>query len=242
MRTIICIIATLILLSPSLPRAEIVLASGAGYRGVVDILATIFEEKTGHRVDLIYGNMARVTSQAKATQAINFVLGDAQFLDKAQLLFSSVTELGRGRLVAAYPKGSHLEKDDDLLDPKITRIAIPETSKAIYGKASLQYLKNRGIYEEVAPKLLLVATVPQAMSYVLSGEVDLAMINLTHARKLQKKIGGYILLDETAYSPIRIVLGQMEHSKDNEQCQEFIEFLNTKDAADILVASGLRQR
>ncbi len=219
--------------------SKVVLASGAGYRSAVDPLADYFEKTTGIPVERIYGNMARVTAQAKTVGTVDLVLGDASFLTKAELPFISTTPLGQGRLVAIYPKGKPVNSTDDFLSDNITRIAIPEPAKAIYGKAAVEFLKNAGLYNQLEPKLLVVATVPQAASYVLSGEVDVALINMTHATKIQGKIGGYYELDTALYAPINIIIGRMDNSSASEDCTKFIAFVQSDEAKAILADHGL---
>lgn len=216
---------------------SVTLASGAGYRSVVDPLADTFERKTGIKVERIYGNMARVTAQAHSTGTVDFILGDQSFLAKAELSFISTTELGQGRLAAIYSKG--VKFTGDLLQANITRVAIPEPAKAIYGKAAVQYLKNAHLYDQIKTKLLIVATVPQAASYVLSGEVDVALVNMTHATKIRDNIGGFYELDASLYSPVTIILGQMDNGKANDDSTVFLHFVKSDEAKAILFHHGL---
>lgn len=229
-----------ILCIPTVAQAKIIIASGAGYRSLVDKLAEAYTTETGNQVERIYGNMARVTAQARNSGAVDMVLGDKSFLDKANLDYSAVQKVGRGRLVLAYPKGKNFSGDKDLLAKQTSRIALPDTKRAIYGKAALQYLHSKGIFEKVEPKLLMVATVPQSASYVVAGEVDYAFINLTHARKIAKAIGGYVAVDETAYTPISIIIEQMSHSAAPSECKAFMTFLKSGTAQKIITAHGMQ--
>ncbi|CAG35194.1 molybdate ABC transporter substrate-binding protein [Desulfotalea psychrophila] len=224
---------------PLSSQAAVVLASGAGYRSVVDDLVDAYHAQTGNKVELIYGNMARVIAQARVSGAVDLVLGDASFFKRAKLGFATTTLVGRGKLVVAYPKGSHFTGANDLLASDVSRIAIPDTSRAIYGKAAIEYLKNKGVYDGAKPNILVVSTVPQAGSYIVAGEVDFAFINLTHARKIEKSIGGYTIVDEKAYLPIKIVVGEMASSVKIEACADFLSFLDTEGARKIVAEHGM---
>jgi molybdate transport system substrate-binding protein len=116
---------------------------------------------------------------------------------------------------------------------------MPDTKRAIYGQAAMQYLRNKGIYDKVQSKLLIVATVPQAASYVVAGEVDYALINLTHARKIAKSIGGYVLVNEKDYSPIKIVIWELESTAKQKECDDFINFLKSEKAHNITASHGM---
>ncbi|WP_432738318.1 molybdate ABC transporter substrate-binding protein [Maridesulfovibrio sp. FT414] len=231
---------TLILLNlPIAAHAKIVIASGAGYRSLVDKLADTYTTQTGNEIERIYGNMARVTAQAKNSGQVDLVLGDKNFLDKSALDCCASQNVGRGRLVIAYPKGKNFSGVDDLLSAEVKRIALPDTKRAIYGKAAMEFLKNKGVLAKVEPKLLMVATVPQSASYVVAGEVDYAFINLTHARKVADSIGGYVVVDESAYSPITIIVEQMSGSARPEECRSFMDFLKSDTAAKIVASYGM---
>lgn len=246
-RLIILIFFMVLMWAPTQSIAGIVLASGAGYRAIVDGLADRYEQKTGNTIERIYGNMARVITQSRVSGAVDLVMGDAVFLDKSELPFTAVVDVGKGKLVAAYAKnksiihqyGASTDPATILLSPKVTRIALPDKDKAIYGKAALQYLQNQGLYEKVESKLLMVTTVPQAASYVISGEVDVALINLIHARKIEKRIGGFTMLDENSYSPIRVVIGLLSTGKRSVQCDDFLRFVQTDEAKGIIENRGM---
>lgn len=228
-----------LLASPALAHAATVLAAGAGYRSLVDDLADAYTATTGCAVDRIYGNMARVTAQARLTGAVDLVLGDKAYLDSANLSFADVTPVGMGRLVVAYPKGGAYSGPDDLLRDAVTRIAIPDPVRAIYGNAATHYLRSTGVADAVQTKLLIVSTVPQAASYVTSGEVDYAFINLTHARRLGDAIGGYTVLDQSTYDPIAIIIARMQDAPHPKQCADFTAFLATEQARAIVASHGL---
>ncbi|WP_291325188.1 molybdate ABC transporter substrate-binding protein [Desulfovibrio sp. UCD-KL4C] len=233
------LIFLLVLCIPAAAQSKMILASGAGYRSLVDDLADTYTKKTGNQIERIYGNMSRVTAQANVSGAVDMVLGDANFLKKAKIPFKTTHKIGNGKLVVAFPKGSSFHTKADLLNDKVTRIAIPDTNRAIYGKAALQYFKNTKIYDKIESKLLIVATVPQSASYVVAGEVDYAFINLTHARKIAKSIGGYVLIDQKDYSPINIIIGQMVTSANQKDCEDFLKFLTTEEAAKITAKHGM---
>ncbi len=206
---------------------------------MVDDLADAYRAETGKEVERIYGNMSRVIAQARASHEVDMVLGDAVFLNEAHLPFVTTEIVGKGKLVAIFPKGKNFSAASDFLAPEVTRIAIPDTARAIYGKASVQFLKSTGMYDKIEPRLMVVATVPQAASYVVAGEVDYALINLTHARKIEKNIGGYAVIDANLYSPINIIIGQMQNSVHMSECADFINFLHTDKAHQIVTSHGM---
>ncbi|WP_240192160.1 molybdate ABC transporter substrate-binding protein [Desulforhopalus vacuolatus] len=226
-----------LLLFPSVSQAKITIASAAGYRGMVNALVEAYTKETGNQSDLIYGNMAQVVFQAQASDTVDMVIGDRAYLTKAKLPFDIIVKVGRGRLVAIYPKGRKVT--DATLFTAAERIAIPDTGRAIYGKAAKEYLQTTGLYDTLQSRLFIVSSVPQAASYVISGEVDLALVNLTHALNIKGSIGGCEVLNENNYSPIEIIAGQQKTTKNREECIQFLNFIHTEKAQQIVTRFGL---
>lgn len=218
---------------------NVVLASGAGYKKMVNALSAAYTQQTGSSVDLIFGNMARVTMLAKQGDKVGLVLGDTKFLKKAQLPMTSMQMLGCGKLVLAFSKVSNAKTVADLDNVKTERIALPDGKKAIYGKAAREFLHSSGRLPRIQPKLVEVSTVPQVFSYIATDEVDMGFINLTHALNVADKLGGYVVLDEALYSPISIVVGVLKNSAQEREQQAFLDFLKTPQAQAIIHKHGL---
>lgn len=84
---------------------------------------------------------------------------------------------------------------------------------------------------------MIVATVPQAMTYILTNEVDAGFVNLSEAIANKDNIGGFIKVDKKYYTPIQIVAGKLDSC--DESCEKFADFLTTKTAKDIFEKYGL---
>nr|WP_287410641.1 molybdate ABC transporter substrate-binding protein [Pseudodesulfovibrio sp.] len=236
-RTII-VTAFLILCIATVASAEnAVLASGAGYKKMVNALNTVYTKNTGQTVDLLFGNMARVTTLAKKSGNVDIVLGDASFLKKAQLTFSQKQKLGHGKLVLAFARNCPYSSVADL--DKAGRIALPDTHKAIYGKAAREFLESNGNLPGIKQRLLEVSTIPQVFSYLTTNEVDMGFLNLTHALNVADKLGGYVIVDQKGYSPIVILAALLKDSRHMKQAKDFLRFLETPEAQTILRENGL---
>ncbi|WP_147820954.1 molybdate ABC transporter substrate-binding protein [Salidesulfovibrio onnuriiensis] len=233
-------VCVLLLGASGLAQADnLVLASGAGYKKMVNELVAVYEQRTGQTIDRLYGNMGRVVALSKESGRVDIALGAEDFLRSGGLEFRSTHMLGKGRLVLAYPKGSSCSSVATLDDPAVKRIALPDTSKAIYGRAAREFLTSTGRLPDIKPRLVEVATVPQVFSYLVAHEVDMGFLNLTHALHVQDKLGGYVLVPEKDYEPISIVAGELQGGGKHEQVLEFFRFLATPEAKAIISRSGL---
>lgn len=216
------------------------LASGAGYKRLVEELCAAFTKQSGIQTERLFGNMGQITAQAKASETIDMIIGDKKFLDATDLPSHGEQNIGKGRLVAAFAKESAVTSLDRLTDPAITRIAMPDGKKAIYGQAAREYLTAAGVWDKVQPKLLVAGTVPQVSTYVVTGEVDVGFINLTEARAITDKVGKTIVIDEQFHTPILIVARHLKAGAKDSPAALFSAFLQSAEARQIIDTNGLQ--
>ena len=228
----------LLLTSASVSAADsLLIASGAGYKTVIEPLAKAYAEQTGKTVERIYGNMGQVIGQAGTSGKVDLLVGEEGFLRASNLPLAESTELGRGRLVLAWPRGK--AEPTDLLDNAVKRVAQPDPERAIYGKAAREYLKNTGLLQGLGERLVIVGTVPQVFTYLATGEVDAGFMNLTQALAARDKLGGYREMDGTKYRHIAISCIRLESSPHPGAAQAFADFLKTDAARAVIAAHGL---
>lgn len=222
-------------------RAEAVaMGGGAGYKRILTELNALFTATTGIPVEQSYGHMGHITAQAMEGGRLDIVFGDRAFLqDVKGLAVERYLELGRGRLVIAWAKGAPVAKPGDLARPEVARVAIPDTKKAIYGKAGMEFLTRSGLLAPVEPKLLMVGTVPQVTAYLVSGEVQAGFLNVTDAMGAAERIGGYAEVDQALYEPVSIAGALMPGADAKPQVARYLEFLTTPEAQAIARKHGL---
>lgn len=219
---------------------SIFIASGAGYKKPVMKICEEFTKQSGIKVSPIFGNMQTVSVQVKQSGQVGVLIGDRSFLENPTLgvKYEKYTALGEGKLVLAYSKKLEKVTGEDLASDRIARISMPDTQKAIYGRAAMEFLTNNGLYEKIQDKVIQAATVPMVSSYLTSGEVDAGFINLTDAIGIKKSIGGYTILED-GYSPIEIVAGSVKGFERNEEVKKFIAFIQSDRSREILDSFGL---
>jgi molybdate transport system substrate-binding protein len=129
----------------------LIIAAGAGYKRLVEQTCAAFPAQSGIQVQQVFGNMGQLVPQVKESDKFDFILGDKSHLDSTDLAFSGERVIGKGKLVAATPKESKITSLDELTGEAVTRIAIADSKKAIYGHAATEYLTRKGLWEQVQP-------------------------------------------------------------------------------------------
>lgn len=220
--------------------ADVTIGAGAGYKRLVTELDAAFSRKTGVVVHEAYGHLGHVAAQAREGGPIDVIIGDLDFLHSVPGLdIARVADVGRGRLVVAWAAGVDMESPSDLLRPGIDRIALPDEKNAIYGKAGMEFLSRSNMLETLRPRLIQVASVPQVTAYLISGDVEAGLINITDAQGVRGKIGGFAEVDQNLYSPIRIVGALMPGGAGKPETARYLEFLVSPEARAIAEKHGL---
>ncbi|MCD8553006.1 molybdate ABC transporter substrate-binding protein [Seleniivibrio sp.] len=238
MKKILLTVLALAILSVSAYADELRIAAGAGYKALVEDMAAYYEAKTGKKMERMYGNMGQVAAQVKLGGGICAVVGEESFLKTSGIPYTSYNPIGKGVLAIIVRKGLTISSPEDLKKPEFAKIAIPDATKAIYGKAGTQLMKNTGMADELEKRLIPGQTVPQAGSYVLSGEADAAFVNITFAVNNKDNLGGYIEVTK-GYSPLEIAAATLEGCPVPEDLKTFIGMLGTPDMKKIAKKNGL---
>ncbi|MDR2326817.1 MAG: molybdate ABC transporter substrate-binding protein [Acidovorax sp.] len=231
-----CAAAAFIL--PAWASDSLLIAAGAGYRKPVLELLQTFTTATGFKAEASFGNMKQVEVQAKQNTDISLLIGDRAFLEPMQLS-QRFELLGTGRLVLVTSKAHALGSINDLGQSQFQRIAVPDRSKAVYGKAAFTCLQRQGLMQAVGSKLLEVATVPQVSAYLVTGEVDAGFINATEALALKDKVGSTVTIDPACHEPIELSLAVLQGRDHSPAAQAFIRFVATPQARQVMQRHGL---
>lgn len=224
---------------------ELMIASGAGYKKPVSEVMTLFEEQTGIDINAVFGNIQMITGQAQMTGDISCIIGDKKFLKKVddkleKLTFSSYQTIGNGYLVLAYRQGITISKVEEIAEDKVKTIFMPQDKKAIYGVAGTEALASYGFTDKLASKVTQVATVPQVVSYLVTGNADVGFINLTEALANKEKLGGYILVPQDKYKEIIIVSGVVAGFEQDANVKSFFDFLKNESAKKVFQKYGVK--
>lgn len=226
------------LAAPSWAGDGLLIAAGAGYRKPVLELLQAFTSATPFKAEASFGNMKQVEVQARQNPEIRLLVGDKAFLQPMQLA-QRFEPLGTGRLVLVTSKARGLKTIADLAQPQFKRIAVPDRSKAVYGKAAFTCIQRSGLDAALASKLIEVATVPQVTTYLVTGEVDAGFINATEALALKDKVGDRVEIAADCHDPIELSLAVLLDREPNAATQAFVAFIASPQARQVMQRHGL---
>ncbi|MCU0266807.1 MAG: molybdate ABC transporter substrate-binding protein [Actinomycetia bacterium] len=155
-----------------------------------EVLALVAEEHPEIRVDVTYGSSGTFVQQIANGAPFDLYLSadlayPRQLADRGLATAAEVFPYAVGRLVVWTPEGSPVDPGPGLAvltDRRIRTVAIANPEHAPYGRAAVAALRSAGVYDQVAPKLVLGENVAQAAEFVSSGNAQAGVVALSLVR------------------------------------------------------------
>ncbi|MFW6076211.1 MAG: molybdate ABC transporter substrate-binding protein [Hyphomicrobiales bacterium] len=245
----VLLVAVLALSSLSGARAEgPVVAAASDLQFALQEIAAAFESDTGQAVELTFGSSGNFARQIRQGAPYHmYMSADERFvldLHDDGLTRDEGALYALGRIVIFTPHGSPLAPDgklDDLaaaLDAgRVTRFAIANPEHAPYGMAAEDALRRRGLWEALAPALVLGENVAQAAQFAASGNTQGGII--AHSLALAPQVaarGAFALIPEDWHAPLRQRMVLLNDA--GPVAERFYRHLRTPPAQDVLRRHG----
>jgi molybdate transport system substrate-binding protein len=227
---------------------EINVAAAADLSAAFQEIATNYQKRTSVVVKLSFGASGALTQQIQNGAPFDlFFSADMDY--PRQLIASghgesaSLYRYAVGQLVIWVPKDSPLDVEhkgmDVLLDPSVKKVAMANPQHAPYGRAAAAALKHYGLYEKVSDRLVLGENVSQAAQFVESGNAQVGFVALAHATApAMQGRGKYWVVPAEAHPPLDQGVILISRSPNAQDAAEFLKFMKTPEAAEILRRYG----
>ncbi|HYM77904.1 MAG TPA: molybdate ABC transporter substrate-binding protein [Candidatus Dormibacteraeota bacterium] len=246
---VVCLLLTPTLLCSQEQRApQLTVAAAADLSAALQNIGSSFEKQTNIKVRLSFGASGALTQQIHNGAPFDlFFSADMdyprQLIAAKEADAASLYQYAEGKLVVWVPADSPLDVEhkgmDALLDPSVQKISIANPQHAPYGRAAVAALRHAGIYDRVADRLVMGENISQAAQFVESGNAQAGFVALAHAVAPTMQGKGKYWVVPADYHPALaqgvIVISGSQHKKEAAQ---FLEFIKTKEAADVLRRYG----
>lgn len=227
-----------VLLSRSLLASDLLVAAAADLTPVEAPLAAAFAKNSGAKVVFATASSGSLARQIQNGAPYDVFLSANDSLIKelvasGHLAADSVEVYAYGR-VALWSRNPAIRSLQDLLAPGVLHLAIANPLHAPYGVAAQQVLKNRGLWDKLAGKIVYGENVQQAFQFAQSGNAEAAIT----AWSLVFDRGG-ILLPAEWHAPVRQAGGVVSSSKQFGVARRFLLFLTGREGKELLRRYGL---
>jgi len=223
------------------------IAVAANMQFAAEELVATFRDQASPEISIVPGSSGKLTHQLIQGAPFHLFLS-ADTLYPERLVAAGVaagppTVYAQGRLVL-WARGE--EKRGETLfgllaEETSGKIAIPNPATAPYGYQARRALENAGLWEKVAPRLVIGESVAQATQYVQSGNCLLGFTSrsVVMAPALRGKVRWEEVPAEL-YSPIRQALVATRWGKADQPklTEAFLRFMASDTAATILRRHG----
>lgn len=227
---------------------ELLVAAAADLNPALHEIAQQFENKTGVRMKLSFGASGALTQQIQNGAPFDlFFSADMDYpkslITDGQADAATLYQYSLGKLVLWVPASSPLDVEHQgmtaLLDSSVKKIAIANPQHAPYGRAAVAALKHAGLYDRLADRFVMGENVSQAAQFAESGNAQAGFVAMAHALSpAVKNMGKFWVVPADFYPPLQqgtVVLSRSQHKKEAAQ---FLEYLKTRDASDVLRKYG----
>lgn len=234
----------------NLASREIVVAAAADLSVALQVISDRYEKGTGVKVKLSFGASGALTQQIQNGAPFDvFFSADMDY--PRQLIAAGLADAASlhqyavGKLVLWVPAESALDVERKgmsvLLDPSVKKIAIANPQHAPYGRAAVAALRHAGMYDQIQDRLVLGENVAQAAQFAESGNAQAGFVALAHAISpaMQGK-GKYWVVPADYYPPLTQGVVVLTHSQHKKEAQEFVDYVKSKDATELLRKYGFQ--
>lgn len=200
------------------------------------------------KVILSLGSSGKITAQINhgahyqifmsADMAYPQALYDAGIAVTKPVVYAQGSLVMLSRNKQDYTEGIHTIKN-----PDIHTIVIANPKTAPYGKASVQALKNAGVYSKIVPKLVYGESIGHTISYTVNvGDIGFVAKSSLFSPKMKHFTQGihWMELSSKLYTPIDQGIVILKNGLDNKEVDSFYHFIFSAEAKKILENFGYK--
>jgi len=201
-----------------------------------------FQEETGTRVVFHFSSSAALAQQiAEGAPLDVFASADRRFVEElarggqVREDTRAVYALGRLALWARADAPFPLRGLQDLLDPRVRRVALPNPRLAPYGRAGQEALQRAGLWSALQPKLVLGGDARLTFQYAVTGNADVALVPLSLALS---EPGKWAPVPEDLHAPIVHEMAVVAGTPREAQARAFVRFVLGPVGREVLARHG----
>ena len=238
--------AALALTSAPARAADLLVAVAANFLDAAEALEPGFEASTGHDVAFAAGSTGKLYAQILSGAPYDvFLSADAarpadlaaQGLAEPDSVFTYAT----GRLALWSADAARIGPDGaaTLARGDFRTLAIANPELAPYGLAARETLAALGLWDAVAPKIVMGQNIGQTFALVATGNADLGFVALAALRSpaTDAAESGWIV-PETLHGPIRQDAALIRRGIGNPAAAAFLDYLQSDEARAVIAHFG----
>ena len=223
-------------------KKELTVAAASDLTKAFTEVGVAFEQANNCKVTFSFGSTGTLSEQiANGAPFDVFAAANESVIDdlgKNGHIISDTKKLyALGRIGIAIQKKNKFEVKtmEDLLKPKVKKIAIANPEHAPYGLAAKQALVTAGLWDKLEPKLVYGKNISETLTFISTGNADAGFIALSLN---DEKVLNFNLVDAKMHKPLKQAMAVIKTSKEKELGQKFVDYVNSKEGKVIMSKYG----
>jgi molybdate transport system substrate-binding protein len=224
--------------------AEAQVAVAANFAAPAKQLAERFGRSSGHRVTLSSGSTGKFYAQIKSGAPFDALLSADE--DTPRRLESDKFAVAGsrfayaiGRLVLWSPTAGVVDANGEVLRRgEFKRLAIANPRLAPYGAAAQQAMQTLGVWARLQDRLVQGENIAQTYQFVASGNAELGFVAWSQVAHDGAPRGSYWPVPTALHAPLRQDAALLAHGADNVAAREFLAFLRSAEAREVIHRFG----
>jgi molybdate transport system substrate-binding protein len=224
---------------------QIAVAANVSY-AINDLIKEFNKAYVDTKVRVVLGSSGKLTAQIKHGAPYQLFLSAnmsyPEALYKDGVAVTKPLVYAQGTLAYLSNKKQDFSKGISLTKSKnIKKIAIANPKTAPYGKATVEALKNAGVYEDIKHKFVFAESASQTLSYTITaanlGFVAKSSLYSPKLKRFKENIN-WREVDSKLYIPIKQGIVILKKGQSNLEVKAFYDFMLSQKAKNILTKFG----
>ena len=227
-------------------KVELTVSAAISLKDALDEIAQLYyAEAPGTVIHFNLGGSGTLQHQIEQGAPVDVFVSASEdqmnSLDSEGLLSPGTRkDLVKNTVVLIVPKGkSGISSFQDLARPEVKEIAIGDPQTVPAGKYAQEVLTHFQLYEQLKPKLVLTKDVRQALTYVVTGNVDAGIVYATDA-KISAAVSVVATAPEDSHAPTIYPVATLKASKQPAEAKRFLDFLTSEKAQGVFEKYGFK--
>ena len=242
----VCSIAVLVLMTApsSASPDDILISAAASLTDALKEIGRTYQSKSRNRVTFVFASSSTLARQIEAGAPTDiFFSADVQTMDalerNGRLEPGTRKQLLSNQLVIIVPpdKPVAINSPEDLLDPRVRRIALAEPSSVPAGVYSKTYLESLGLWDKIKSKVIPVLDVRATLVSVESGNVEAGLVYKTDAVS-SKRVKTVFEVPIGKGPKIVYPVAILKESKSKAAAKEFLNVMVSPSGVDVFKRYG----
>jgi molybdate transport system substrate-binding protein len=225
--------------------AEVSVAVASNFSAPMQKIAAEFERDTGHRAQLAFGSTGKFYAQIRngAPFEVFFAADDttpAKLEEDGATVAGSRFAYAIGRLALWSAQPGVVDDEGEVLRRgAFAHLAVANPKTAPYGVAALEVMRELGVADALAAKLVTGENIAQTHQFVASGNAELGFVALSQVWADGRLTGGSAwLVPAELHEPLRQDAVILAAGRDEPAARALVEYLRGAKAVAIIKSYG----